>query len=160
TAATDFSQQEMENNTNSSRKEIWSATWQLIKAHPIAGVGFGGYRTAITRYHQASGELTPHEAHNDYLELLANGGLIGAALFVWFIVAFLRLTGPSLRSPDPSYRAACLGALVGIFGVAIHSFADFGLHITVNAVLLVVLIFIAVQTNLHTDGETSGHISD
>ena len=37
-----------------------------------------------------------------------------------------------------------MGALVGIFGVAIHSFVDFGLHMTINALVLFVLIVIAV----------------
>ena len=30
-----------------SRKEIWQATWQMSKAHPIVGVGLGGYWIAI-----------------------------------------------------------------------------------------------------------------
>jgi O-antigen ligase len=145
-AVTDFSQQEMENNANTSRKEIWSATWQMIRSHPVAGVGFGGYWIGVTRYHQASGELTPQQAHNDYLELMASGGLIGVALVVWFMVAILKRTRHSMRSPDPYFRAACLGALTGIFGVAVHSFVDFGLHMTINALVLFALTVIAVQT--------------
>jgi O-antigen ligase len=144
-AATDFSQQEMENNANTSRKEIWSATWQMIKAHPLAGVGFGGFWIGITRYHQASGAITPQQAHNDYLELAASGGLIGCALVIWFLVVWIKSARGGLRSPDSYYRAACLGALTGIFGVAIHSFVDFGIHITINALLFLTLIVIAVQ---------------
>ena len=67
-----------------SRKEIWQATWEMSKAHPIAGVGMGGYWVAIPGYHNASGTLVPQEAHNDYLELLASGGIIGAAIGIWF----------------------------------------------------------------------------
>lgn len=144
-AATDFSQQEMQNNVNTNRKEIWSATWQLIKAHPVAGVGFGGYWVGITRYHNASGAMTPQQAHNDYLELMASGGIIGCALVVWFAVMFLKRARQTLRSPDPYYRAACLGALIGLFGVAVHSFVDFGIHITINALVLFGLIIIAAQ---------------
>jgi O-antigen ligase len=149
-AGTDFSGQEMENNTNTSRKEIWSATWQMIKAHPVTGAGFGGYWIGITKYHHASGEMTPQQAHNDYLELIASGGLIGAALVVWFVVAVLKRTRQSLRSPDPYYRAACLGALTGIFGVAIHSFVDFGLHMTINSLILFSLVVVAA----HSDQES------
>ncbi len=143
----DFSQQGMYNHANSSRKEIWSATWQMIKAHPLAGAGFAGYWIGITRYHNASGEVTPQEAHNDYLDLLASGGLIGAALVLWFVAAFVRKTARRLRSPDPFCRAAAVGALTGIFAIAIHSFADFGLHVTVNALVLTALIIIAVQNS-------------
>jgi O-antigen ligase len=144
-AATDFSQQEMQNNVNTSRKEIWSATWQLIEAHPVAGVGFGGYWVGITRYHNASGAMTPQQAHNDYLELMASGGIIACALVVWFAVMFLKRARQNLHSPDPYYRSACLGALIGLFGVAVHSFVDFGIHITINALLLFALIIIAAQ---------------
>jgi len=147
-AATDFSQQEMQDNVNTSRKEIWSATWQLIKAHPIAGVGFGAYRVAITRYHNASGAMTPQQAHNDYLELMASGGVIGCALVAWFGVVFLKRARQRLHSPDLYCRAVCLGALTGVFGVLVHSFVDFGIHITINALVLVVLIVIAVQGGL------------
>ena len=144
-AATDFSQQEMTNNINTSRREIWSATWKMIKAHPVAGVGFGGYWIGITRYHQASGEITPQQAHNDYLELMASGGIVGCVLIAWFLVVVVRRARWGLLSRPPFYRAAGLGALTGIFGVAIHSFVDFGLHMTINALVFLALIVIATQ---------------
>jgi O-antigen ligase len=144
-ATTDFSQQETQNNANTSRKEIWASTWQMFKAHPVAGMGLGGYWIGITRFHHASGEITPQQAHNDYLELMASGGIIGCALVAWFLVIFIRRTRASVRSPDPFYRAACLGALTGMFGVVIHSFVDFGLHITINTLLFLTLLVIAAQ---------------
>jgi len=155
-AATDFTQQEMENNTNTSRKEIWSATWSMIKAHPLAGVGFGGYWIAITRYHSASGDITPQQAHNDYLELMATGGLIGVALVVWFGWAVVKRARQNLASPDSFRRAACLGALTAIFGLAVHSFVDFGIHISINALVLFTLIVVAVQTDALADIQSEG----
>jgi O-antigen ligase len=149
-AGTAFTQQGMENRANTSRREIWSATWQAIKANPIAGAGFGGYWIAIRKYHDASGEFTPQQAHNDYLELLASGGLIGCALVAWFVVVFASRARKSLRSHDAYCRGATLGALAGIFGVLLHSFVDFGLHITANAVIFCTLIVIV----LHCSGET------
>ncbi len=143
-SATAFDQPGLDIRVNTRRKQIWASTWQLIKANPIAGVGFGGYWIGITKYHDASGTSTPQEAHNDYLELLASGGLIGAALVAVFIVIFLKRARRNLHSRDPFRRAACLGALTGIFGVAVHSFVDFGLHITINALVFGVLIIIAV----------------
>ena len=58
----------------------------MFAAHPFLGVGLGGYWIGITAYHDASGLMTPQEAHNDYLELLSSGGLIGFAIGVWFVV--------------------------------------------------------------------------
>ena len=62
----------------------------MFAAHPILGVGLGGYWIGITAYHDASGLMTPQEAHNDYLELLSSGGVIGFAIGVWFVVAVVR----------------------------------------------------------------------
>ena len=125
------------------RRDIWPATWQLIKEHPLAGVGFGGYWMAITEYHQASGEKTPQEAHNDYLEFLASGGLIALAIGAWFVWLLINCARKQLRSLDEGRRAACFGALVGLSGVAVHSSVDFGLHVTINAVVLMALLVIA-----------------
>jgi hypothetical protein len=144
-AVTDFSQQQMGNNVNSSRREIWSASWQMFKAHPIVGTGFGGYWIGITRYHHASGRITPQQAHNDYLELMASGGLFACALGIWFVINVVKSARRGLGSTDTDSRGACLGALAGIFAVAIHSFFDFGLHITINAVVFFVLVAIVVQ---------------
>ena len=125
------------------RLQIWNATIQLIKAHPLSGSGFSGYKTAISKYHDASGEVAPQEAHNDYLELVAGGGLIGLVLAAIFVIALGKAMLEQLRSTDSFRRAACLGAVTGILAVAIHSLFDFGLHITVNALVMVALVVIA-----------------
>ncbi|HYY59374.1 MAG TPA: O-antigen ligase family protein, partial [Pyrinomonadaceae bacterium] len=132
-----------EGRYGASRLELWRATWKLIESHPIVGSGFGGYWIAITPFHDASGFYTPQRAHNDYLEILASGGLIGAALTAWFLFELVRRIRARLRSADTGGRAACFGATVGLFGVALHSLFDFGLHITANAIVCVVLIVIA-----------------
>lgn len=139
-----------EDRVSQSRLEIWRTTWQLIKAHPVAGSGLGAYPKAFPQHHDASGQLVPQEAHNDYLELLAGGGLIGGGLAGWFVVALIVIARRRLRGADGFYRAACFGALVGLFGVAVHSLVDFGLHITINALCCAALIAIAT---LAADGD-------
>jgi O-antigen ligase len=134
------------------RVEIWRATWHLIKEHPVAGVGMGGYWVAIPQYHDGSGEMTPQRAHNDYLELLASGGLIGLAFGAWFVFLLIRNMRRRLRSVDKFRRAAAFGSLVGFCGVAVHSFVDFGLHITINALVLILLLVIA-SADVRSDTE-------
>lgn len=130
--------------TGARRIEIWSDTWRLIRANPLAGVGFGGYWAAIPAYREASGEWTPEQAHNDYLELLASGGLIGFAIGTWFIVVLIRRARKRMHAIDSYRRATCVGALAGLFGAAVHSLFDYGLHITINALVFTVLVAIAV----------------
>jgi O-antigen ligase len=128
-----------------SRNEIWRATFKMFAAHPILGVGLGGYWIGITAYHDASGLMTPQEAHNDYLELLSSGGIIGFAIGVWFVIAFVRATRRNLWAED--MRTVRFGAILGITGVAAHSLVDFGLHILVNAIVFLALISIATREN-------------
>ena len=123
-----------------SRNEIWRATLKMFAAHPILGVGMGGYWIGITAYHDASGLMTPQEAHNDYLELLSSGGVIGFAIGLWFAVSVVRA---ARRNFSYEIRPIRLGAILGIVGVAAHSLVDFGLHILVNAIVFLALIMIA-----------------
>ena len=127
------------------RSEVWATTLRMFGAHPIFGVGMGAYWAAVPQFHDASGTMTPQEAHNDYLELLASGGLVGIALGVWFVVGLYRRTRENLCSDHRFRRAAAFGAAIGITGVAVHSLFDFGLHIIVNALVFTTLIVIAAS---------------
>jgi O-antigen ligase len=129
--------------SRTGRAAIWEATWRMCLAHPLAGTGFGGYWIAVTGFHDGSGELVPQQAHNDYLELWASGGLIGVALAAWFVYSALSLARARLTDPEPFRRAVSLGALTGLFGVAVHSLVDFGLHLTGNALVCVALVALA-----------------
>jgi O-antigen ligase len=124
------------------RRDIWRATWQMFKAHAIAGAGLGGFWAEIPVYHRASGVLTPQQAHNDYLELLASGGILGAGLFIWFAGALIKQARQSVNASEGFQRAVSLGAIIGVVGVGVHSIVDFGLHITINALVFVVLLAI------------------
>ena len=124
------------------RRDIWRASWLMVKAHPLAGAGFGGYWAEIPQYHDASGVMTPQQAHNDYLEIIASGGIIGLALLLWFIASVVKQARKSLSAEDHFYNAICSGAIIGIVGVAVHSVVDFGLHITINALIFVMLLSI------------------
>jgi O-antigen ligase len=136
-----------ESNEGVRRQDIWRATWELIKDHPLLGVGFNGYWAAIPLYHHASGEATPQQAHNDYLEILASGGVIGVLLTGWFLVLLLKAIRRSFQSGDTFRRAARMGACTGLFGVAVHSSVDFGLHSTINALVFTALVVIATLSD-------------
>ncbi|MCM3874773.1 MAG: O-antigen ligase family protein, partial [Pyrinomonadaceae bacterium] len=154
----EFGVKDSDRFSQTNRSSIWPTTWEMIKDHPVAGVGFGGYWIAVTKYHNASGEFTPQQAHNDYLELLASGGLIGVAIGLWFVVGVCKSVLMRLRHPDRLLRALSVGALAGIFAVAIHSVVDFGLHITINTVLFASLLVIATVRSQEADGrwQTAG----
>jgi O-antigen ligase len=141
----EFGSDKTEAREGVSRNEIWRVTLRMFAAHPMLGVGMGAYWAAVPVFHDASGTMTPQEAHNDYLELLASGGIVGAAIGIWFAVVVLRRTRQNLRSPNRFRRAACFGATLGIIGVAVHSLVDFGLHMIVNAFVFTTLVMIATS---------------
>lgn len=143
--STEFDAAIIESRQGASRNEIWQATWRMFVAHPVSGVGMGGYWVAIPAFHNAAGILTPQEAHNDYLELLASGGLIGLVLAGWFASVVIKRTRENMIAPNRFRRAACFGATIGIAGVAVHSLVDFGLHMIVNALVFTTLIVIATS---------------
>jgi O-antigen ligase len=127
------------------RPQIWQATLKMIKDNPLLGVGLGGYSMAIPRYLNASGEWQLEQAHNDYLELAASGGAVGCGLVAWFIFWSAKLARHSLRTSDGLGRALRCGAITGLFAAAVHSLFDFGLHITINALVCSILIVLVIQ---------------
>jgi O-antigen ligase len=143
------------------RQEIWRATWHLIKAHPLTGIGFGGYEAAIPEFNTGfAGDSQLSQAHNDYLEILASGGIVGAIFALWFLIVLIRRTLGHLRDRDSFRYSACLGAFAAIFAVCIHSFFDFGLHITVNALVFTCLVVIATANCSSETQWSLGHQLD
>lgn len=116
-----------------SRKGIWLDTIRLIEDHPAVGVGLGAYATAFPQYGSGPGIFIVRQAHNDYLQALAEGGIVGgllAVLFGWFLVRSL-LHG--LQRRDRVARGVALGAAAGCVGLLLHSLVDFNLQIPSNA---------------------------
>jgi O-antigen ligase len=123
--------------TGGGRAQLWAETIPLIRAYPVFGCGLGGYETAFWRFKVSGPLLTDDFAHNDYLQLLAELGLVGFAIGATLAFSVVRMAvRRAVRSADPGTRyfaVACAGALAAIL---LHSLADFNLYIPANAMLL------------------------
>ncbi len=137
-----------------SRSELWQNTSRMIKDHPILGVGLGAYQFVYPRYDQSSGILRAEQAHNDYLHIIAETGIVGLLLTVSFIVILFGKGFALMQTKNIRRRAVILGALAGCFGIAIHSFVDFNLQITNNAQLFLALAALATTMPMKEDEET------
>ena len=127
------------------RAHFWNVTLDIIKAHPIVGTGLGAFPTVYTRYDSRNGAFRLEQVHNDYLQILSDGGVIGAALGLFFVVMLFR-HGFARRESSDDYRGGvALGALAGCFAVLVHSFFDFTLHTTANALLFLVMAALATM---------------
>ncbi len=128
------------------RTDVWQAALLIIKDFPLFGIGFGGFQIAVSQYIEISGQLVPKQAHNDYLELAASGGIVAVALAIWFLFRFFSLVRKRFaESPDPFSGAVRAGAICGIMGAAFHNFFDFGLQIMANLLFFAALLFVAVH---------------
>ena len=125
------------------RAHFWNVTLDIIRAHPLIGTGLGAFGVVYTRYDTRNGLYRLEQAHNDYLQVLSDGGIIGAALGLFFIIALFRMGLQRRESSDEFRQGVATGALAGCFAVLVHSFFDFTLHTPSNALLFLVLAALA-----------------
>ena len=125
------------------RAHFWAVTLEIIKAHPYVGTGLGAFGVIYTRYDSRNGLFRLEQAHNDYLQVLSDAGIIGAVLALSFVVLLFYKALSRAKSRDDFRRGVALAALSGCFAVLVHSFFDFTLHTTSNALLFLVLAALA-----------------
>src|SRR5256714_6794848 len=125
------------------RAHFWNVTLDVIKNHPILGSGLGSFSVIYTRYDSGNGLYRLEQAHNDYLQTLADGGIVGGLLGLSFLIILFG-RGFARRATDDKFRSGvATGALAGCFAVLVHSAFDFTLHTTANALLFLVLAAMA-----------------
>jgi O-antigen ligase len=127
------------------RPVIFADSLDLIGRFPFAGVGLGGfvyaYPTVRTIYNPS---LIDH-AHNDYLEVAAEAGLIAVlALAAAAVLALVWTVRRWRKRHDPLVRAVTLGAILGIVAILIHGLTDFNLQIPANAATFAAIFAIAL----------------
>lgn len=111
-------------------------SWHIFVAHPVMGSGLGTLETAYPRYASYYDGLVVNHAHNDYIEALAETGVLGVACCILFLVGLFRRSLAEIGSDRDQFgRAVRIGCLVACTGLLIHGLVDFNLHITSNALL-------------------------
>ena len=122
--------------TESRRTEMTKDTLRIFFDHPVAGTGLGTLVKVFPRYETLyDGKIVDH-SHNDYVEALAEMGLIGGALCAAFLVLLFGEAWARLAEAQNTLDLAFhIGALAACCGLLIHSLVDFNLHIPSNALL-------------------------
>lgn len=122
------------------RLQIYRDSLKMAVQKPVLGYGLGTFSTVYPAHRSFYTDLFVNHAHNDYLEMLVDTGLIGLGLFVWFMVGVYRSGWKKVANAnDYEGRVLSLAALTGVTGIVAHSFLDFNLHIPANAALFFVL---------------------
>lgn len=130
---------------SNGRSHFWPIAFKIFLDHPLFGAGLDAFGTAFTKYDNWSGSFRVEQAHNDYLQILADAGLAGFACLMAFIyLLFKKGLSVISSSTNELRRSAAVGALAGCLGVLIHSFFDFPLRTPSNAFFFLMLSAIAV----------------
>jgi O-antigen ligase len=124
---------------STDRRGVWGDTLSMFGAHPILGTGLGAFETVYPIYGRGDGSFVIQFAHNDYLQVLSDAGVVGGALALWFIIEIFRSFVKGAKSRDALVSGFVLGAGAGIFAILVHSLFDFNLQIPSNALLFLVL---------------------
>jgi O-antigen ligase len=123
-----------------SRLDLWRDMLPIVPRFPAFGVGWNSFATAYPWYRTLPGPDWIGEAHNEYLQALLDGGVVGAAVVLGLLAVALR--GALARARVSPLDLGLLGALVGL---ALNALVDFSWQIPANAATWTALAALAVS---------------
>jgi len=159
-ALSTFDEQDPSINT---RLLMWKTTFEMIKDKPLLGSGIGTFKMNYLDYQAEFLKDNPYyvkysgkaaEAHNEYLQLWAEIGIIGLGIFMGIILMFYNLVIDYLKKSDSEKDKIILfGLVLGITSFLIHSLFTFPLHVPALGVTFFTIMGLTVvymrKTNLH-----------
>jgi O-antigen ligase len=132
-------------DTVNDRLPIWRDTFAIVRDFWLTGTGLNTYGVATLVYQTSLQGLHLREAHNDYLQLAAEGGLLLGIPIAGALTAFAIAVRREFRTSTGSSYWIRLGAVIGLVAIAVQTTVDFSLQMPGNAVLCAVLCGIALH---------------
>ena len=138
------------------RRLWWNATVEMVRDHPLAGVGTGRFREAYPPYQARAIAALPDPAtfvvpftsvespHNDYLQVAAELGLPGLALLLVSLGWIARDAARSIRRVEGCERAWRAGGLGGLAALLVAGLFGFPLHTASGLFMAAALSSLAV----------------
>jgi O-antigen ligase len=140
------------------RPHLWQASVRALALDPVVGTGAGTYLVYGRQFRDASVQTDPVYAHNDYLQLLGEYGVVAGLLFLGFLIVhflaiwkFVRCRLQTLQQKQKSLSSSLgmvIGAAAGIVALAVHSVFDFNLQIPGNALFAAFLLGILANPGI------------
>jgi O-antigen ligase len=102
-----------------TRLDAWSIIWKMTKVNPILGLGIANYN-AYTPLFPIRGYAVNFNSHSQYIDLIAQTGILGLLCYLWFFAAIGWLAWRlRTRAPEGFARAYVYGAIGGLFGTLV-----------------------------------------
>jgi O-antigen ligase len=127
------------------RLQIWKDTLPMLRDFWLTGTGAGTYETGMLVYQRASPGVRFNEAHNQYLQLAVEGGVLLGVPLAAALVLYVRQAWRRVGAEHSGMYWIRAGALCGLAGAAAQSLWETGLSIPANAALAAVLAAIVIH---------------
>ena len=129
-----------------SRLDAWRDGWDVVRDFPFFGTGLNTYSDVMLFYQLGNPGFHLAQAHNDYLQLLAEGGLLVAIPAAITIALLARAIQRNLRAARWQARGYWIraGAAVGLLAIAVQEVFEFSLQIPADALLCCTLAAVAL----------------
>jgi O-antigen ligase len=113
------------NYASLERLAFWEAALDMWREHPWLGIGFGNYQAIYPRFSLPKWSMALGHAHNYYLNIAAETGLVGllAYLALW-VTAIWQTVRAQREASEPFVQALALGALGVLVHVSVHNVVD------------------------------------
>jgi O-antigen ligase len=122
---------------------------RMFWSKPVLGWGLDSFPVVYPQFRSFYTNFFVNQAHNDYLQLLIEMGVLGFATMLWFLIVLYRSALRKIGNWTSQVTGAMtLACILGFTGILIHSAVDFNLHIPANAALFYVLCTVAAADPL------------
>jgi O-antigen ligase len=134
------------------RASMFRGAERVFFDHPIKGAGLGTIISVYPRYETLYDGLVVDHVHNDYIEGLAETGLLGGLCGLAFLWLLYREARKSFVAEQGHFsRALHASAIAAVCGLLLHTWVDFNLHIPSNALLFLLQAYLATSPPLPSE---------
>jgi len=144
--------------TEGKRAAMRKGAWHIFLDHAFIGTGLGTLQIVYPPYETLyDGKVVDH-AHNDYLEALAETGVLGGLCCAWFLGVLFLKSFSLFRQSDFSFPVALqLSGIVACVGFLVHALVDFNFHIPSNLWLFFLMAHLATTQIEQTSSIPPAH---
>jgi O-antigen ligase len=127
------------------RLAIWRESARIVHDFPLLGTGAGTFADAMFVYQQTAREVLFNNAHNEYLQLQTEGGIVLLIVSLAGIALMAKAARARSAGDVGAHRYLRVGACAGLIGIAIQSIWEAGLRAPANLLLAAIVAAIAVR---------------